>query len=259
MKIISTIFRSFSQPQLTLTSQAVGGRKEQQDAVAVFWGGGARTMLAVLADGAGGHRGGAEASRCVVAVARKLWEKGGRKFANPVDEFHNLCREAHAAINHLGESPKNAPRSTIVAIYIEGRAAWWANIGDSRLYRVLGGSVVERSKDHTMAQILCDQGEIKDEDISCHPDRVQLLKALGGDEMCKPSLGKAPVSEGDGFLLCSDGFWESTTREQIGSFFKRGASQASLDALVGNAVAANGAKSDNVSVCAVVCKGTGGA
>lgn len=259
MKIIPSIFCGSRRCWKSFVSQAVGNRKEQQDSVAVFSGKEDSRSLAVLADGAGGHQGGREASRRVVDIARAIWERSGRRLANPPHEFEALCREAHSAINRLGDSPKAAPRSTLVALYVEGCAAWWANIGDSRLYRVVGGSVAERSKDHTMAQILCDQGEIKDEDISCHPDRVQLLKALGGEEMYKPSLGKAPVSEGDGFLLCSDGFWESTTREQIGNFFKRGASQASLDALVSNAVAANGAKSDNVSVCAVVCKGTGGA
>lgn len=240
-------------------SQATGGRTEQQDSVAVLEGRNRETTLAILADGAGGHRGGRLASQKVLETSRRLFDQAGLKLQDPAAQFTSLCREAHDEINRLAETPKSAPRSTIVALYVEDDRAQWVNVGDSRLYRVRDGRVVERTKDHTMAQILFEQGEIKDAEIPHHPDRTQLLRALGGEELYKPSLGSAQVAEGDGFVLCSDGFWENTTREQIGSFFKRGASQASLDALVRNAVAANGANSDNVSVCAVVCKGTGGA
>jgi serine/threonine protein phosphatase PrpC len=240
-------------------SQATGGRTEQQDSVAILEGKNRGVTLAVLADGAGGHRGGRLASQKVLETSRRLFEQAGLKLRDPHAQLTTLCREAHDEINRLAETPKSAPRSTVVALYVEDDRAWWVNVGDSRLYRVRDGRVVERTKDHTMAQILFEQGEIKDADIPHHPDRTQLLRALGGEELYKPSLGWAQAAQGDGFVLCSDGFWENTTREQIASFFTRGASQANLDALVGDAVAANGANSDNVSACAVVCKVTGGA
>lgn len=102
-----------------------------------------------------------------------------------------------------------------------------------------------------MAQILFEQGEIRDEEIGRHPDRIKLLRALGGEEMCKPSLGTASVRAGDAFLLCSDGCWETSHPIKIEELFGQSVSQRRLDYLVKEAVSANGPGSDNVSACVV--------
>ncbi len=102
-----------------------------------------------------------------------------------------------------------------------------------------------------MAQILFEQGEIKDEEIGHHPDRIKLLRALGGEEMCKPFLSTSSVRAGDAFLLCSDGCWETSHPHKIEEFFGQAVSQRRLDWLVKEAVSSNGPGSDNVSACVV--------
>ncbi|MBJ7390429.1 MAG: serine/threonine-protein phosphatase [Chthoniobacterales bacterium] len=233
-------------------SQATGGRTEQQDSVAVLEGKNYGTTLAILADGAGGHRGGRMASQKALETSRQLFARAGLKLQDPVAQLTALCREAHNAINRLAETAKSAPRSTLVALYVEGDSAWWVNVGDSRLYRVREGRVTERTKDHTMAQILFEQGEIKDAEIPHHPDRTQLLRALGGEELYKPSLGSAEIAVGDGFVLCSDGFWENTPPAMIAALVSGKLSQRTLDEVVEAAASANGANGDNVTACALV-------
>ena len=238
-------------------SQATGGRTEQQDSVAVLEGNNRGTALAILADGAGGHRGGRLASQKVLETSRRMFEQAGLKLQDPTAQLTALCRQAHNEINRLAETAKSAPRSTVVALYVEGDKAWWVNVGDSRLYRVRDGRVLERTKDHTMAQILFEQGEIKDEEIPHHPDRTQLLKALGGEELYKPSLGSAQIATGDGFVLCSDGFWENTPPAMIGALVSGQLSRQTLDEVVKAAASANGASSDNVTACTLAVTASG--
>lgn len=232
-------------------SQNIGSRSEQQDSAEVMTSSDGNFLLAVLADGAGGHRGGRIASKQVIEVARKLFEQHNGRFPEPQEQLRQICCEAHVAINRLSDNPRSAPRSTIAALYIAETAASWIHVGDSRIYRSSTNRIAERSKDHTMAQILFEQGEIMDEEIGRHPDRIKLLRALGGEEMSKPSLGTASVCAGDTFLLCSDGCWETSHARKIEEFFGQAVSQGLLDWLVKDAVSSNGSSSDNVSACAV--------
>jgi len=232
-------------------SQDIGSRSEQQDSSEVMTSNDGNFLLAVLADGAGGHRGGRDASKQVIEVARKLFEERKGQFPEPQEQLRQMCHEAHLAINRLSDNPRSAPRSTIAALYIAGTAACWIHVGDSRIYRSSANRILERTKDHTMAQILFEQGEIRDEEISGHPDRIKLLRALGGEEMCKPSLGKTSVRAGDAFLLCSDGCWETSHPSKIEEFFGQAISQRRIEWLVKQAVSSNGQGGDNVSACAV--------
>lgn len=233
-------------------SQSTGGRGEQQDASVVLVGANSQHILAVVADGAGGHSGGREAAITVTDVTRQLFHEAGGAFGDPEAALANLCLQSHEAINDLGPDPKTAPRSTVVALYLCDNRTWWAHVGDSRLYRVHKGRIVERTRDHTMAQILLEQGEIGEADVGKHPDRIKLLRALGGEDAPKPAFGNAAVSCGDSFLLCSDGLWENLKPREIERTFAGRPSQRSLDKLVSKADARNGERGDNVTACAVI-------
>lgn len=233
-------------------SQSIGGRKEQQDASLVLIGANAQSLLAVVADGAGGHAGGREAAIQVTEVARRLFHRAGGILGAPRDELTALCRESHDAINGLGANPKSAPRSTVVALYVHGDQAWWAHVGDSRIYRFRKGSLAERSRDHTMAQILLEQGEISDEQVGSHPDRIKLLKALGGEDEPKPSLGSCSVENGDKFLLCTDGFWEGLKTREIEKALNGSVTQRLLDRLVAKSARRSGPRGDNATACTII-------
>lgn len=233
-------------------SQSIGGRKEQQDASLVLIGANAQSLLAVVADGAGGHAGGREAAIQVTEVARRLFHRAGGILGAPHDELTALCRESHDAINGLGANPKSAPRSTVVALYVHGDQAWWAHVGDSRIYRFRKGSLAERSRDHTMAQILLEQGEISDEQVGSHPDRIKLLKALGGEDQPKPSLGSCSIENGDKFLLCTDGFWEGLKTREIEKALNGSVTQRLLDRLVAKSARRSGPRGDNATACTII-------
>lgn len=105
-------------------------------------------------------------------------------------------------------------RTTAVALKLTGDTAVWAHIGDSRLYRFSDGELAEVTQDHSVTYRKFLGGEISYMDVYHDDDRSRLLRVLG-KEPCRPEAGSAPVSPGDAFLLCSDGFWEYVYNEEM--------------------------------------------
>jgi serine/threonine protein phosphatase PrpC len=87
-----------------------------------------------------------------------------------------------------------------------------------------------------------------------HPDQSRLLQSLGGEDPPRPRHGSAEVAPGDGFLLCSDGFWEHQSREEIGALAAHppGERQRALDHAAAEAVRRAGKKADNTTAVLVV-------
>jgi len=233
----------------TITCSEKGPREEQQDAAGVVSQG--ERLLAVVCDGAGGHRGGSRASKIAVQVACEVFEKADGKFEDPKAALLSICERAHREILSLGETPKLAPRSTITVLYLDGEKAHMVHVGDSRIYRLRSGKIIERTRDHTMVQILLEQGEVKESEMGEHPDQGRLLRALGAEDDLRPTYGSTDLTGNDGFLLCSDGFWERTRPEEIEKLFHGQPTQARLERIVRRAIERNGPKGDNVTALAV--------
>ena len=169
----------------------------------------------VLADGLGGHQGGATASRLAVdAVLAAFREKPA---VSPDAAGAYVRRANQALIERQQTEPElRSMRTTIVVLLASPDAAAWAHIGDSRLYR-FSGKTWERTKDHSVPQRLADAGEIPEDRIRFHEDRNLLLKSLGsraGVGVDVAASDRAPRA-GDAFLLASDGFWEWLTEAEM--------------------------------------------
>jgi serine/threonine protein phosphatase PrpC len=247
IKSCSTAFRAY----LAIEQ---GPRDEQQDAAGFFERN--RCLLAVVCDGAGGHRGGREASQMAVETARIAFEKADGIFEDPRAALEEICREADRKIRQLGESPKLSPKSTIAMVYLDGKTAHGVHVGDSRVYRLRAGRIQERTRDHSMVQILFEQGEVSEDDMGTHPDQGRLLRALGSGEDLKVSHWVGRLAIGDAFLLCTDGFWERTKSKEIEEFFQRKPTAENLKLMVGEAVRRNGPRGDNTTALAILFGGS---
>ena len=60
-----------------------------------------------------------------------------------------------------------------------------------------------------------NQGKLDEKEMGSHPSQGVLLQCLGGDEYPPPAFGKAEVTADAAFLLCTDGFWERTSTEEM--------------------------------------------
>jgi serine/threonine protein phosphatase PrpC len=102
--------------------------------------------LLVVAYGMGGHSGGCFASKSVIAVAKSVWEQEGEVVKNATKFLQRICELAHESINDYGKKYNRFPHSTCVLLYIDGKQAWWAHLGDSRLYHFRGGKLLRRKE-----------------------------------------------------------------------------------------------------------------
>lgn len=93
----------------------------------------------------------------------------------------------------------------------------WAHIGDSRLYHFLDGELIEQTFDHSVSQMAVLRGEISQEEIRGHVDRNRLLRAIGREDTIKIDCSDIVDMEGEdhAFLLCTDGFWEYVTEDEM--------------------------------------------
>ena len=134
-------------------AQHQGDRKEQQDRVAILPHGKVRgVVLAVVADGMGGHTGGVLAAEQVVHTARMSLDQ----FAPSEDTDRHLLEssmlEAHTMIKASRFMNEKDPHSTAVMLLLQPGRVSWGHCGDSRLYRFRTGKLALRTTDHTYVE-----------------------------------------------------------------------------------------------------------
>lgn len=187
----------------------IGRRKSNQDRIAYSYS--REALLMLVADGMGGHLHGEIAAQIATEIivgafqreARPALEDPTRFLRHALDDAHNAILD-YAFDKYLPE----APRTTIVVCVVQQGSAWWAHAGDSRLYVMRDGRIVEQTRDHSRVRMLIDQGLLLPEQADRHPERNRIYSCLGGDH--SPQIDIAPrmtLWEEDVVALCSDGVW----------------------------------------------------
>lgn len=202
--------------------QIIGTRKSQQDHAAIVnWPSG--FSLAILADGMGGHAGGAEASHIVVDTFRQRFidstENNIRQRFLEGLSAANLavfdCAQANPELEGMG--------STFLAVTFDGSSIQWISVGDSPLWLYRDGKIRQLNENHSMAAVLAKQvaeGTISKEEAASSPERSQLLDAVLGKDI---KMVDAPeealtVQHGDLIILASDGV-ETCSLEELEELF----------------------------------------
>jgi len=235
---------------------AIGGRKEQQDRVDLFEARDGSERMLALADGMGGHSGGALASETVVTTARELWQKHLIKPKAADLLLSSIIEVAHQRINALGEEKGLSPRSTVVLLHLTDDMAHWTHVGDSRLYRFRGGDLLDRTHDHSVVQMLVDMGKVAEQEMATHPDQNRLTQSLGGDKDPEPESSAAEIAVDDGFLLCSDGLWEQIPVEEMAKALEAASLSVEAKKLVRLAEKRGGPEGDNVTLAMASATGS---
>ena len=231
----------------------VGARSYNQDRIGHWYT--RDSLLLVLADGMGGHLMGEVAAQIAVdTLAASFQAEAKTRLPDPDLFLYRSIGRIHAAIEDHTEKLNlpDSPRTTLVACVVQDGHAWWTHIGDSRLYLIRNGRVVVRTRDHTRVQQLVDQGRIREESISAHPERNLLLQCLGGPSgpRVEPTASSR-LARDDVLLLCSDGFWGPITQRQLlGTLVEKPIAQA-IPELMTLAETRAGPQCDNVSVVSI--------
>ena len=233
----------------------LGGREENQDRVAVAVTD--QAALLVVVDGMGGHANGAKAAEVTQQVVMEAFAQTAHPLFDPLGFLHLTLGRAHEEVVKLGaQLPiEQRPRATCAVCLVQQGAAWWAHIGDSRLYHLRHGTLVARSRDHSHVELLLREGLITADQAQTHPMRNFVECCLGGDPVV-PDMTltrRRPLLPNDVLLLCTDGFWAGVKDTEIaGEVSAPGvALKEKLLELAQRAIMRTGAASDNTSVAAV--------
>lgn len=235
-----------------------GKRDHQEDSYGHWFDSGSGRLFAVVADGAGGHGGGAEASQAAIESSAKVWNEATTdSFADPTVFLTEWMGKAHVAVNEASAKIQRSARAVVVACLTNGRFAHWVHAGDCRLLRFHHGKLVERTRDDSVVQVLFERGDITEEEMGTHPDQSRLLQSLGGEDAPSPRMGNAAFEAGDVMILCSDGFWEhlKTTELEKLAATPPAKRQRALDFAVNEAVRRAGAKADNTTAIMISSDG----
>jgi protein phosphatase len=216
-------------------------------------------LLAVLADGMGGHVAGAEASRVVCRTFIEAYSASGSKVAEgrrlkaALDQSNLAIAEAVArnrALEGMG--------STLLAVLFGERGLRWISVGDSPLYLFRHRHLIQLNQDHSLAPVLdrlAAAGEILPEEAVAHPRRHFLRSALTGGPIDLVDLRSEalPLEAGDWVVLASDGL-ETLSHSEIANSLARHSDGDAIGlarGLLSAVEAARHPQQDNATVMAI--------
>jgi serine/threonine protein phosphatase PrpC len=227
----------------------LGDREDNQDRVTVSAA--EQAALLVVIDGMGGHSDGSRAADTALKSLLESFRQTSLPMFDPLGFLHMALSRAHDEVAKLGngQTIDTRPRATTAICLVQEGAAFWAHIGDSRVYHLRHGKIVQRTRDHSHVELLLREGKITEEELPTHPMRNFVECCLGGD----PAIPEMTVSgrnrllPGDVLLLCTDGIWANLRDTDIAGFFREDNQElrAWLEALGRRAVQASAPFSDN--------------
>ena len=199
-----------------------------------------------IADGMGGHDAGDRASQTVVHELSALVDQ---PVVGPAGLAAVLAR-AHAAVGEISDETERGAGSTVTGVVVsahEGIAQWIVfNVGDSRVYRLREGELMQLTVDHSLVQQLIDGGRLDEAERDAYQGRNVITRAVGADDS-DADYWMHPIVQNERLMLCSDGLCGEVDAAAIReTLLAHPEPQAAADALVQLALD-NGGR-DNVSV-----------
>ena len=97
---------------------------------------------------------------------------------------------------------------------LENDCAHIAHVGDSRIYKIADGNIIQFTNDHTEVGEMFRKGILNEEEAKNHPSKSVLVRAMGIEADIEVDLiENIAISNGDSFVLCSDGLAKVGTEE----------------------------------------------
>ena len=208
-----------------------------------------RAPIFVVADGMGGAQAGEVASKAAAdAFDVDLPEGPPERILRETI----ASRQPRRSTNSPATDPSRAGMgTTLTAAIVDAQAEEVAigHVGDSRAYRLRGGSLEQLTRDHSLVEEMRRKGQLTDAQAEDHPQRSIITRALGPEPEVEPDVQTVPAAPGDVFLICSDGLTTMLSEEQIGKLLAGATSMdAAVRALVDEANRAGGR--DNITALA---------
>ncbi|HET7629336.1 MAG TPA: Stp1/IreP family PP2C-type Ser/Thr phosphatase [Bacillales bacterium] len=177
-------------------------------------------LLAVVADGMGGHQAGDVASALALSVVRREWEKEETRLETTDDAVGWLCRVVAMTnkeiMSHAESHPECKGMGTTVVLAVCTRDfAVVAHVGDSRGYWLCRDELRRVTNDHSLVYELVRQGQISAQEAETHPRKNVLMQALGTEGEVNIETHVLEWQTDDVLMLCSDGLTNHVSDETI--------------------------------------------
>ncbi|MES2673516.1 MAG: protein phosphatase 2C domain-containing protein [Pseudomonadota bacterium] len=210
--------------------------------------------LWAVADGMGGHLVGDVASSKIIAALDELAPPS--MLSDYVDLVEDALLDTNEKMLEYAQIMFDAGTmgSTLVALLIKERVGACLWVGDSRLYRFRNQQLIQITRDHSQLEEMLEMGLLTTETAENYPHKNVITRAVGVEESLYVDVTVFTTQIGDTFLLCSDGLYNSVSREDLIEALTLRDLEVMVTQLVDKAIA-NGAP-DNVS--AVVVQGGAG-
>lgn len=232
-------------------SQRQGDRGYQEDSFITIETD--KHQLLVVADGLGGHAAGDTAAKLIVELVRSAAADIPELTLNDVKTqlrawFKPVVSEFQQAI---ARNDQAADAHTTVAIaIIQQDQLYTLTVGDSRIY-LCSEHCLWRTRDHSVVQMLLDDGEISEAEMAVHPEQGKLYQSIGPKKAVKPRIEHNRLQAKDVVLAVSDGFWEGVSDDEL-KHFATAPTQELLDDLVEQACLRRAPKADNTTAICYV-------
>jgi serine/threonine protein phosphatase PrpC len=236
-----------------------GHRTENQDRLDIVVGN--EAVLLIVVDGMGGHAHGARVAEVTVTTLKEAFAEVAQPVFDPQGFLTLSLARAHDRVVKLGDGVAldHKPRATCAVCLVQDGGAYWAHVGDSRIYQLRDGAIKTRTRDHSHVELLLREGLIAESEMRSHPMRNFVECCLGGDvplpDMSVTARNK--LEPGDVLLVCTDGLWSGVEDSDFGSASRddRTPIDSMVRSLAERAVANNAPHSDNTSVAAARWRG----
>lgn len=220
------------------------------------------STLAVLCDGIGGHKAGEIAAQMGVSIITEtILESDAKK---PLEIIQKAIVRASEAVyqTSLTDQGRSGMGATAAIAWIIKDRLYTANLGDSRIYLLRDGHIIQLTTDHTWVQEAYEKGLIDEGDRMAHPNAHVIRRYLGTKSAPKPDFrmwyfeGESDsealqnqglqLRAGDTLLLCSDGLTDLVEDHEIQEVIKNNTLDAAVEKLIGISNARGG--HDNITV-----------
>ena len=225
-----------------------GGREINEDRMGYCYT--REAALLVLADGMGGHPDGEVAAQIALqAVSAYFQQKAKPALVNPKQFLEEALMQAHRQILRYanGKGMLDTPRTTLVAALLQNGQVTRVHCGDSRLYWMRAGQMLERTRDHSYSEMREVAGM-----RGSPANRNVLFTCLGSN--IRPLFDLSDMyllSQGDKVLLCSDGLWSSISELELLKTMQARPVDRAVPLVVDSALRRAGKNSDNVTAVAM--------
>ncbi len=232
-------------------------REINEDSCIAIAGSANNPCVFIIADGMGGHNCGEIASRAAVEYIKDAIACNNRSpltLENCEAELRKLVEDTNTAVyrKSLERLEANGMGTTLTMAVVINTTMIVAHVGDSRLYLMRSGNIMQVTEDHSYIEELVRNGTLTREEAENHPRKHVITRAIG----CLPELEVdvfcLTIEINDIFILCTDGLTNKLNKDEIDEIVRSSDPEAACKQLIDAAKKQGG--EDNITVIVIKCE-----